>query len=315
MRRFWRWSAWGTVAWGTVAWGSVAWGSVASTAAGVVLAVGPAAPSWRTVDAVLPPTRYVALGDSYASGEGVRPFLPDSDRPAPENRCHRSTYAYSRLVEGPAVPALRESWACSGARIADFYPGQGQWDEPGQLDRLGDDVGLVTLSVGGNDLQFALVLGSCLLTRRCDRTLAGPAALLLRHTEGRLADLYREVLRRAGRAEVFVVGYPRFVAAVPGPWCRLQGLDPFEARWLADRTAAFDAVAARVVTGIGNPRLHYVSTLRAFAGGEACSARSTYVHQVVVRHPVFSFHPTRAGQAILAREVTAAVATVAGVGR
>ena len=144
---------------------------------------------------------YVALGDSYASGEGVEPFLPGTNRAQPENRCHRSTLAYSRLLgDAAGVPARRTSWACSGARIGNFFPGQGQWGEAGQLEHLDADTRLVTLSVGGNDLQFAAVLGSCFTLRSCQTRLAPFANLLLDHTEGSAArPLPRGARPRAAR--------------------------------------------------------------------------------------------------------------------
>src|ERR1700712_1672104 len=67
------------------------------------------------------PATYVALGDSYASGEGVEPFLPGTDDS--RHRCHPSAGAYARLLAaGPGMPPVAEFWACSGARVADFIP-------------------------------------------------------------------------------------------------------------------------------------------------------------------------------------------------
>src|SRR5436190_1411556 len=53
-----------------------------------------ALPSAATVASLRPlvPTRYAAVGDSYAAGEGLIPFEPDS------GPCHRSASAYPRLV-------------------------------------------------------------------------------------------------------------------------------------------------------------------------------------------------------------------------
>lgn len=249
---------------------------------------------------------YLALGDSYASGEGVEPFLPGTDEP--RNRCHRSTQAYSRLLAAaPGMPPAAEFWACSGARIANFSPGRGQWDEAGQLEHLNADTQLVTLSVGGNDLQFAKVLVTCLFTRNCNRTLALLAHVLLRRTEPRLGELYRQVLTRAGSAQVFVIGYPRFVAVQPTALCVLAGLEPAEARWLNTEVVDADAALHRIVDGIADPRLHYISTLDAFAGGEACSATPTFVHGLVPAHLAYSFHPTAAGQAALATRIRPAL--------
>ena len=86
------------------------------------------------------------------------------------------------------------------------------------------------------------------------------------------------------------------------------GLDVGEARWLVAQVEQFDALARHIVDGIADPRLRYVSTLDAFAGGEACSPSSRFVAGLVPRHPVYSFHPTREGQAVLADRVLAVLA-------
>lgn len=123
-----------------------------------------------------PPRRYVALGDSYSSGEGAvdrsgdPSFLPGTD--AKSNRCHRSVNAYPFLVKrGASVIRSRFVFkACSGAIMADFVArlGQeGQWTDGRQLDDLARSstpdasVTLVTLSVGGNDAGFPAVLPQC----------------------------------------------------------------------------------------------------------------------------------------------------------
>jgi peptidoglycan hydrolase-like protein with peptidoglycan-binding domain len=68
-------------------------------------AVGPPV---TTSPATAQPLQYVALGDSYSSGEGLDPFLPGTDTLT--DTCHRSTQAYSQYVF--PKPSLFE--ACSG---------------------------------------------------------------------------------------------------------------------------------------------------------------------------------------------------------
>jgi hypothetical protein len=123
-------------------------------------------------------TRYVALGDSFSSGEGNPPFINGSDTtgvifgPGP-NKCHRSSQAYGPLIKKDLN--ISDSnfvfSACSGAIMADFVanlPGAaGQWTDGPQLDAIApkgqqsDSTGLVTLSIGGNDAGFPFVLESC----------------------------------------------------------------------------------------------------------------------------------------------------------
>jgi Tol biopolymer transport system component/alpha-tubulin suppressor-like RCC1 family protein len=113
--------------------------------------------------------RYVALGDSYSSGEGVPPFFAGTDVPdptppstsPPKDMCHRSTHAYPELILNRAgFPSSVDFWACSGAVMRDFY--QPKYSaEPGQLDHLNTGVTHITFSVGGNDIGFATIGAVC----------------------------------------------------------------------------------------------------------------------------------------------------------
>lgn len=142
-------------------------------------------------------TDYVAMGDSYSSGEGVQPFYPDSDNSV--DSCHRSQYAYPTLVTlpGQSTPIAQQAAsqsssasfsfiACSGAETTaitaaavDNPPtaadkaGNTDWgavqdlSEPLQADEQGQLTSattLVTLTIGGNDARFADVLTGCLTT-------------------------------------------------------------------------------------------------------------------------------------------------------
>jgi lysophospholipase L1-like esterase len=108
---------------------------------------------------------YVALGDSYSSGEGNPPYLSGTDVPNGD-KCHRSALSYSFDVNNDlGFYAPRFSFhACSGARIGDFYNANAGNHEKRQLDWLGGvggDTQLATLTIGGNDAHFADVIGTC----------------------------------------------------------------------------------------------------------------------------------------------------------
>ena len=103
---------------------------------------------------------YVALGDSYSSGEGNPPFLPGTDGGG--DFCHRSPLAYSEVL-GAQIGLSPLFYACSGAVTSDitstFHQG-----EPPQITRPGVDTtaSLVTMTIGGNDAGFADVLKTCI---------------------------------------------------------------------------------------------------------------------------------------------------------
>jgi hypothetical protein len=103
---------------------------------------------------------YVALGDSYSSGEGVPPFFAGTDGPG--NHCHRSPRAYAYVL-GARYGMTPRFYACSGAVTANITTSF-QDDQPPQLTREGVDetADLMTLTIGGNDAGFSDTLKACI---------------------------------------------------------------------------------------------------------------------------------------------------------
>jgi len=143
-------------------------------------------------------TAIVALGDSFISGEGGRwlgngsePFGTRSgtDRAAfgcdgwacrydparvygssEENGCHRSDVA--PILSAQVAVERKLNLACSGARLADVWPaalgGKPHFGEPPQVDQLAalagrNDVRMVVLTVGANDVGFGELVAGCSL--------------------------------------------------------------------------------------------------------------------------------------------------------
>jgi len=140
------------------------------------------------------PYSYVALGDSYSSGQGNGPYQLDSDFGwhNQEDRCHRSEQsAYAKLVKHNGQPIAPNSngtapyefqfLACanattvamtdkavdaSGENTGETTPwAKEDWDfgEEQQLARgfLDENTNLVTLTIGGNDMSFSDVIKAC----------------------------------------------------------------------------------------------------------------------------------------------------------
>lgn|GEM_PF-4285858 len=109
-------------------------------------------------------TRIAIFGDSYSSGEGAGAETYDElTTVSRTNKCHRSenTYLASAGLDVMNV-------ACSGATIADVLL-RGQWDEPAQVANpevasTSDPIEVAFMTIGGNDIGFAPILQSCLLT-------------------------------------------------------------------------------------------------------------------------------------------------------
>lgn len=258
-------------------------------------------PATSTTLPPLKPRIYAALGDSYAAGEGLPPFEAGS------GQCHRSPSAYPRLVAAQEGSAL-DFAACTGATV-DMVVGPG-----GQVASVDPASDLVTITVGGNDVGFATVVGDCLVDPDPCSHLDAQVEAALARLGPALEAAYRQVEARAPGARLLVVGYPQVVAdpakvaydncaAVNTP---LPGrrIDADDARWLrakGDRLSDVVKGAAKAAGAV------YVDVAGAFAGHEACTA-DPWLTGVVLTDLLASFHPTVAGQAELARLVTTALA-------
>ena len=118
------------------------------------------------------------------SGPGRAPIAPPSAATAgacayePErvygaseaNGCHRSDVA--PILSAPAAVGEKVNLACSGAKAANLWPaasgGQPHFGEPPQADRLAalarrDDVRMVVVTVGANDVGFGGLVAGCAL--------------------------------------------------------------------------------------------------------------------------------------------------------
>ncbi len=175
---------------------------------------------------------YVALGDSYAAGEGLGPFQGGTDvkKGTHRNQCHRSpSRAYADLVPAVVLPTVtsRAFWACSGATISDMEsapPQRGpseQYQQPEQTRTVGPTTRWISLSVGGDDLGFGAVGTACggaelshLRFQRlpgqpsCTHEIAAQSTKLGMLQSG-LEGLYNQLLTAAPQAKLVVLGYPR----------------------------------------------------------------------------------------------------------
>lgn len=159
---------------------------------------------------------YVAMGSSFAAGPGLRPGKPaTSTAPA---RCGQSMINYPTLLAEQLGMVLVDR-SCSAARTEHVL---GPWGEiPPQIDAVTADTRLVTLTIGGNDLNYVgnAFNASC----RALVAAAGPAvpgekartcpALVIPSEadyaadEARLRQIVREIRKRAPKAEVVFVQY------------------------------------------------------------------------------------------------------------
>jgi lysophospholipase L1-like esterase len=161
---------------------------------------------------------YVAMGDSFSSGEGVPTFMSPSDT----NDCHRSHRAYSRLLDDNTGSRwnLTAFVACSGATTADVINGKN--GENPQIDALSSNIDTVTMTIGGNDIGFEQFVYACLFKncgdsavnqpffQRIENDLTGTAPNGSNPGTG-LLGVYGRVKERAPTAKVYAAGYPQLL--------------------------------------------------------------------------------------------------------
>lgn len=282
---------------------------------------------------------YVALGDSYSAGEGLPRFLSGTEDIALNgNACHRSAQAYSqRLVFDPPTPTVTFS-ACSGAVIPDIYNvfHKGRTGRPPlavgpQVDgAVHPDVGLVTLTIGGNDALFSDIVQACFKEANClthtfvtpppvpekpDLTWPpsqplstwGPATIQM--VAQRAATLYGKLRHSFPNARIVSVGYPYLFPA------GRAGLQPNDCASILRRFSQVERTDIRALADEFNNALYeqavaahieFVSPVAVWDGHEPCGTKGQYVNSIKpilnVSQPVDggSFHPTADGQRQLA---------------
>ncbi|MFD9290927.1 SGNH/GDSL hydrolase family protein [Streptomyces sp. NPDC060030] len=199
--------------------------------------------------------------------------------------CTRSRNAYPALWAAANAPASFTFAACGGATIPDVLGDQ--------VDELGEDTTLVSLSTGGNDSGFASTMLSCQYSTRsaCERALRTAGAYIVNELPGELDSLYAAVRARAPHAEVVVVGYPHLYkegGLCPGGLSSARRSAVNQGSGLLNETISGRAEAAGFTWGDGRS---------AFAGHEICTGDAwisgTNVHPTAEGHasaypPAFS---------------------------
>ena len=256
---------------------------------------------------------YVALGDSYSSGEGAGDYLDGTDDESfwpwghDPNVCRRSKNAYSASVY--ATFDFKGDYifgACSGGIINDYYQDNhgGNEGEGPQRDHITDDTSLVTVSMGGNDFGFADVLQSCIIGGSCDTEEHTKEVDAQIDAEiDRLAQLYRDMAADAPPdARILVIGYPQLF---PDPEDITNGSDSFigenEQAWLNDRGAHANEAIQEAIRRSGTD-VEYVDVSGALKGHEVGTDDPWINDLDLGDFPVSrgSFHPKAEGQAAIA---------------
>ena len=237
--------------------------------------------------------QYVALGDSYAAGQG--------GSLAYDNDCLRSPNGYPALLDAENQIHLRANAACTGATTFDVASGQ--------LSALKQGTRLVTLTVGAADLGLSRVLAACTAgtPAQCQQAI-GLANLLLPAECGdeselgrRLGNLYADVAEAAPNALIVATGYPLLF---DDPDLLLTQINDATTRL---NCAIDKAVADAQAAGIN---IVYVDVTKAFDDHGIGGSKELFINPPPpppTPIPINAFHPTPAGYVAYAAAISAAL--------
>jgi len=273
-------------------------GVIVGAAVGAMLAIQPAQASAATPIPAAPipaGAKYVALGSSFAAGPGITPVEPGS--PA---ACARSTRNYANLVAGHLKLALTDA-TCSGATTANVLT-TSQAGQPPQINAVTADTKLVTMTIGGNDVNYlgSLDSYSCQDSGGASCGTVDQAAINagLKTVGSRIAAVIDAVRARAPQAKIVVVDY-QTILPVTGPLC--TGVPMSDAHLAFERGVRTQLDAAtRSAAAAHHATLVDVAT--ASQSHNACSA-APWIEKYVVPAGIAPYHPKPAGMAAIATMV------------
>ncbi|MGH9070808.1 MAG: SGNH/GDSL hydrolase family protein [Acidimicrobiales bacterium] len=283
----------------------LAWGAGASLLATCMVGIPVLSAARPAAATQAAPSGYVALGDSYSSGQGNPPFLRGTDDPADGDFCHRSAVAYPELASARLGLAL-SFYACSGAAAANITiaPLEGEPPQIAQPALAG--AALTTVTIGGNDAGFAPVLTACieqalvapfqdlahlvslglLLGYESPSCADTPAFVSMVHADVAWARTPVEQAYQAIRAHVppqgsvLAAGYPQlFPTSGLGQVCGslLTLLTPADQKFLNSAALSLDSVLRSAAAQAG---VNYVDPTSAFSGHPVCGARGAWINGI-----------------------------------
>jgi lysophospholipase L1-like esterase len=259
------------------------------------------------LSALSPPEvgRYVALGDSFSAG----PLIATTDL---AGGCVRSDHNYPSLVAADLEVDDFVDVTCSGATPRDLTRVSHPFPEstiPPQLRAVTPGTDLVTLGIGGNDLDlFATLVRTCTRLRGsdpqgdpCTRRFAedGPDLRSATRTiSNRVAGALREIRARAPQARVLLVGYLRLVPdRGTCPALPLAAGDYPQGRRISR------ALNQALVDAADRTDVEFVDAYELSRGHDICSADPWVNGRVSQREKALSYHPFESGMRAVADEV------------
>ncbi|MGH3786758.1 MAG: SGNH/GDSL hydrolase family protein [Pseudonocardiaceae bacterium] len=264
------------------------------------------------------PQHYVALGDSYASG----PWIPHQ-RTDPAG-CLRSTHNYpARLAAALRIRDYTDV-SCGGARTDHMTISQPVQPRPNppQFDALRPDTDLVTVTIGGNDIDIGGLWATCAglgatepFGNPCERqaTTGGIDLYAQRIADAapKVARVLEGIRQRSPRATVLLVGYLRLLPPTVGCYPDFP---------IARGDVLYvDGVQQQLTTMLAeqasNHRAVFVDTYAGSLGHDACQlSPGKWVEGTSPTSPASPMHPNADGMQAVADTALETLSTVTAPG-
>ena len=254
-----------------------------------------AAYSQTPSEVLTPGAGYVALGSSFAAGPGISEQL---------GTCGRSDHNYSNLV-ATALNLTLTDVSCNGATI-DNIRNTPQRDTPPQIDAISADTALVTVTIGGNDINYTSSTFACSGTAESERCTANLDRATINNNlsllPGELGAMLDEIKAKAPQAIVVLVAYPR-VFPFDAINCSELELSAEDTAYLADLGQKLEGVFVSVTS---NRQVAIADAYVGAAGHGPCvSPADRWVNGANVAESGIRYHPTAQGHIEMARLVLA----------
>jgi lysophospholipase L1-like esterase len=260
-----------------------------------VLAVAAAVPAAPAASGL----NYVAIGSSFAAGPGIAPVQPGGGAAA----CSRSAGNYPSVVARELGANLTDA-SCSGATTANVLT-DAQSGQPPQIGAVSSATQVVTVTIGGNDVNYLGSLGAYTCQNDGGSGCAGVDRAAIDRTfpllSGRIENIVNAVHDAAPGARVYLVNY--FTILPASGTCAGVPLT-------ADQLAYERSIAARLESATAAAAsatdAALVDLAAASRGHDACSA-DPWVEN---GHPPAGrsqYHPNEAGMRAAAATVEAAL--------
>lgn len=255
---------------------------------------------------------YVALGDSFTSGEGEESdeyYFPSTNTAT--NHCHVSKRSYPLLM-GDVWAFITSNLACSGARIDEVRKTSHAIVDENSLPPT-----VLSIGVGGNDVGLMGKLKGCVGPGTCEWATSGKrlsSAYEIKGLFSKMVNFITELRRDFPATPLIIVGYPGVVNdAVDASCSPLIGVlfDASERRYMSESIKYMNEIlrAAAAYT-----KSTYVDVEHALQGERLCDTAESAMNGVrygddIAPIPMLdsvklfgaeSFHPTARGHYLVA---------------